>query len=36
MKRDRLRQLVEWGYITWVQAREQYREYLRMFGKQLK
>lgn len=29
MKKNRLRQLVSWGYITQQQANEQYRQYLR-------
>lgn len=31
MKRNRLRKLVSWGYITQAQANEQWREYLRLF-----
>lgn len=31
MKKDRLRDLVAWGYITQAQANEQYRQYLRLF-----
>ncbi len=31
MKRDRLRDLVLWGYITQAQANQMYREYLKMF-----
>ncbi len=31
MKKNRLRQLVQWGYITQPQANEQYRQYLRLF-----
>lgn len=29
MKKNRLRQLVSWGYITQQRANEQYRQYLR-------
>jgi len=30
-KRNRLRQLVQWGYITQSQANQLWREYLRLF-----
>jgi len=32
-KKDRLRQLVLWGYITQTQANQMYRDYLRLFKK---
>ncbi len=31
MKRDRLRQLVAWQYITQAQANQMYYKYLKMF-----
>ena len=31
MKRNRLRQLVQWGYITQPQANQMWRDYLRLF-----
>ena len=31
MKRNRLRQLVSWGFMTQAQANEQWRQYLRLF-----
>ena len=31
MKRNRLRQLVQWGYITQPEANQLWREYLRLF-----
>ena len=31
MKRNRLRQLVSWGYITQPEANQLWREYLRLF-----
>ena len=31
MKRNRLRQLVSWGYISQQQANQQWRRYLRLF-----
>ncbi len=31
MKRNRLRQLVQWGYMTQAQANQQWRQYLRLF-----
>jgi len=36
LKKNRLRDLVSWRYITQAQANQMYREYLKMFGKQLK
>jgi len=31
LKKNRLRQLVLWGYVTQKQANELWREYLRLF-----
>jgi len=31
MKRNRLRQLVSWGYITQPEANQLWRDYLRLF-----
>lgn len=31
LKRNRLRKLVSWGYITQQQANQMYRDYLRLF-----
>ena len=31
LKKNRLRQLVVWGYVTQKQANELWREYLRLF-----
>ena len=31
MKRNRLRQLVSWGYITQPQANQMWRDYLQLF-----
>ena len=31
MKKDRLRKLVQWGYVSQVEANRMYRDYLRLF-----
>jgi len=31
MKKNRIRQLVIWGYVTQTQANQMYRDYLRLF-----
>ena len=33
MKRNRLRQLVSWGYITQPEANQLWRDYLQLFNK---
>ena len=36
MKKNRLRKLVQWGYVTQTEANEMYRKYIRLFKKVIK